>query len=98
MKKQMLSIILTLCMVICLVPTNVFAESQPNMRVREVQSIAAQSNCTVHNFSSSTGKCTNPGCDVQCAVRVAYYDAIKTTYYDVSIETSVHKIRPINVT
>ena len=39
MKKRLLSILLALCMVICLVPTSVFAESETNKKVETEQEL-----------------------------------------------------------
>lgn len=52
MKKRILSILLTLCIMICLVPTGVFAEGEAY-------------NCKHVNFDQSTGGCKVSGCKGQ---------------------------------
>ena len=39
MKRQILSILLALCMMICLVPTSVFAEGETNRKVETEQEL-----------------------------------------------------------
>mgnify|MGYP004641443579 FL=1 len=60
MKKRILSILLTVCMTVCFVPTqSVYADSQ-----NSAQSVARQSTCTTHKYNTDTGICKI--CNYKC--------------------------------